>query len=210
MDLRSVSAEQRATLTRIRSLLKRAETWPMRGDDNLRQWIDEMRYLVPLLLDRIAAAEAETARLRAALKPFASVAQVYKRHPDDYVLLDVIVDDRSISILTLGQVRAATLSRTEEQATPETACFCCQQSCQEGCSCYEHSPDKIKDDEYMAQLEVRMAAVGMPAGTLYVVSNAYGLYSKATELWYPETDEQRQACLRDGRPVAARTEEPNA
>lgn len=63
MDLRSVSAEQRATLTRIRSLLKRAETWPMHGDDNLRQWIDEMRYLVPALLDRIAELEAQVARL---------------------------------------------------------------------------------------------------------------------------------------------------
>lgn len=88
-----------------------------------------------------------------------------------------------------------------ERATA-SVCFCCRRSCQEGCSCYEHSPDKIKDDEYMAQLEVRMAAAGVPTGTLYAESNAYGLYSKATELWYPETDEQRRRCLEDGRPVA--------
>lgn len=100
-DLRSVSAEQRATLTRIRSLLKRAETWPMHGDDNLRQWIDEMRYLVPLLLDRIAAAEAETARVRACVQQFLDWFSPFV--PRKHTSLGKLLDS------------AATLARTEEQ-----------------------------------------------------------------------------------------------
>lgn len=112
-DLRPVSAEQRATLTRIRSLLKRAETWPMHGDDNLRQWIDEMRYLVPLLLDRIEAAEAETARVRARL---ADLTEVFLLAVEYLPLKDRFEAHEHPGTITDFEriAAAAALARTEE------------------------------------------------------------------------------------------------
>lgn len=37
---------------------------------------------------------------------YGTALEVYKGKPDDYVLLDVIVDDRSVSVLTLETLRA--------------------------------------------------------------------------------------------------------
>lgn len=54
--------------------------------------------------EQLAATEAQIATGRSLLVP---ALEVYKGKRDDYVLLDVIVDDRSVPVLTLGALRLA-------------------------------------------------------------------------------------------------------